>query len=503
MNWADQLSPAWLDADGFAVANQTYYHRLNGAVRDFLNLAGAEASACFERMFTEIGKSPLLGLSAIGGLIGLSAYVKALWELHHAGILDSDVIALGDIADIALRIAVPFSALAVCAALLMLTWTQCLRRDHRHTGWYAFVTLLLAAIFFVFYRFYAWIPGSPAVLLAYSFVVMGSLAIIPVLFLIWFGLVQPGVNRDDRLQSYVLNALRFCADPRMLLTIFVAICLVLIVWPEISVLDFDDSSTAHEPRALELTTGGPVLLVGPVARLSRGWVVRQIVPGVLRAPGDEEHDLLAISPTGVACLRDLTPNEEQALAAGRIPLLARECAKKPEESKPEPATWASVADYATRALGCPTDTFRVGAPPAILHQFLHDEPKDVALPKDVGTLLRVPAEALNVSGLPVADRRLPADSSASNNDSYGKPDRAKAWVLGFASIEGDPAHNLDLSSRRARWLRQELINGETWPGISPDRIEYRGLGVTFLSGVNSAKEVDSERIAIAFVCRES
>ena len=112
----------------------------------------------------------------------------------------------------------------------------------------------------------------------------------------------------------------------------------------------------------------------------------------------------------------------------------------------------------------------------------------------------MPAEEFTGVGLPSGLGRSTEPSVSYIGKYLEKEELGKAWVLGFASVVGDPSHNLDLSARRAQFLRQNLIKSGQISAVLAERIEYRGLGATFLSGMTSPSDVESDRIAIAFLC---
>src|SRR5438477_61812 len=97
-----------------AAVSQTYAERvalvrakLEGPVERYLAQPGEEARACFHKIFDSFGESPLLGLSALGGLVAIFAYAKALWELDSYGVDAAALISAGDVGDFSVRLSVP------------------------------------------------------------------------------------------------------------------------------------------------------------------------------------------------------------------------------------------------------------------------------------------------------------------------------------------------------------------------------------------------------------
>jgi hypothetical protein len=494
-----------MEDDELPTSVDQHYRRLKSLVAEFLDLSGLEARACFSRMFSEVAESPLLGVSTIGGMVGLCAYIKVVLELGVAKIGDSDVVSVSDIADFAARIAVPFVVLSIGIGILTLAWTACLILDHRKTLKFSTVMAAILVLLFLPFGWFLWSSGgNPGTSINIFFLSLAILALLPCAWLIRAGLRRPGVKTDDEVQRDLLIVLRAIADPRTLLLVFAGICISLVFSKQISVLDFDQSTIARvsslgQPaiHVVELSKTGDAMVVTSIARLSRGWIVRRLTPT------SSESDILIINSSEIACVRDLTMEEQSAIRQGRLMPIFRQCAKKADDPKRDPNAGASVSDYATRVLGCKSNTFSRGASPVVMYRFNTDEPpdlKNISAVADDHQLFIVPAEEFTGAGLPGGLGRSTEPSVSYIGKYLEKEELGKAWVLGFASVVGDPSHNLDLSARRAQFLRQNLIKSGRISAELAERIEYRGLGATFLSGMTSPSDVESDRIAIAFLC---
>jgi hypothetical protein len=234
-------------------------------------------------------------------------------------------------------------------------------------------------------------------------------------------------------------------------------------------------------------------------------------------PTENESPMLVVATTDVACVREPTSKERVNAASGKLIPLSNQCTAKAVtlnhdtlSSNGDVGNWGSVDDYATRELGCDSKTFAKDSKPVRAYYFSFGVPRadyDAVSFSDKN-VVSIPALEFTKLGLPPfrgAQANPNSDLPGLLNE-LGDDKGGKIWVLGFASIAGDPSKNFDLSARRARALRQLLVRaGKAMPlsQAIAERIEFRGLGATFLAGMASPNDLASERVAVAFLCHFS
>jgi hypothetical protein len=557
--------------------------RTDAPVKLFLNLPAKEADARFRKMFVTLGKHPIVGVGALGGLVALFAYAKALAELNDIGLQSTGLLAAGDIADFASRFAVPFVLTVAAFISLVLVWTDMLKADHRRPGkfllallpgmigliftyagyfWWVdlhptdsfaptslekqictfgvpLIGLLLVSLllFFLsrvvfqsgaphppgtriaalalalvaFGAWYWWIQGEvrlqlPELLFAAAFVA----AIVPALPLMLAGM-EPGVEKDQRWQYGLLEALRWVSTAFGLLVVFSILATILLFSASVSVLAVR-KDLVHRPagghlRVIESKQTEPILINPGFVRLSSVWIVDRVsvlsqspapaaLPGapVRAGPASTMSAWWIVTPGDIACVRFAT--KEDLSPAPTPP--KRLCSTSPNKTAPQfPDN--SIASYAIRMLGCAPDTFKEDASAWVV-RFKQDEPRTVLTGRLEEGSWSIPVSFLGLPGLQGVRTlpREPDSTKAGLLERLQKEKPSSIWVLGFASTEGKPAHNLNLSERRAARLR-EVLKSEL--PKEEKRIKARGLGEDTYPGIFAVQESETDRIAVAFLCR--
>lgn len=497
---------------------------LRKPIDQFLELPGDEAGASFKRIVSNIGEHPLIGVSALGGLVSVFAYIKALRELRHLGIHSAGLVSTSDIGDFAARLAVPFILLVVAFIVLVLIWATTLQSDHRRKLRFTFTVGVPVALFVILYFAFcglaplwldldagfgdalksAWknshntplgvfrVVWPPDDLISGIFLIALVCAVVPAIGLLVAGL-KPGVYEDDRVQLGVLTVLRKVSTPTGLLVIFSLLGVVLLFTDRVSVLplqpDPSAGAQATADKILESKQSHLPMLIKPrFARLSTVWLVQSAA---------EDSSWFLIASGDVACIRALVPATEKKPYSK----LCNNPPPPPEAARNLPI---SIARYASTLFGCNAANFE-SKTRALVIRFARDEPR--AKPPITSTPPRlwwVGSDALTYPGLAMLG--IPSESPVANADPLIEKlqkDKGTIWVLGFASSEGGLSHNRDLSQRRAQYLLKEVQ--KRVPAL-PDgkeptaNIKYRGLGADALSGLLGVQYAPEDQIAVAFWC---
>lgn len=494
---------------------------LDRPTSQYLLLPSEEAKACWARMFLNLGKHPLLGLGALGGLLGLIAYAKALLELGRMGLADDGLIGTSDVSGFTARLGVPFILLVLMYAGFSRALVELLTRDHRNPRRFAaFVLLGCVLIVLPFGLLFLWSdPLSVGSLAAPS--AFAALCCIAVL---GFGLalLRAGqiteIATDDSVQRAVLSLLRFGASVQGLLLVFVVLGFGLLFatngvsalfWreaPEIShlssgrptgedqlwPLDSDRGAWNSKRRIVEMKWEIPISTGPSVTRLGGRWIVfpeNEPAPGALPWRDSNPSAWVALSAEDVACIRPRGRENEPRLLCRKPPTDPVEPGK--------PIGQASIGGIASQVLGCEPQALR-DTTDVLLTQFLRDLPRsenDLAI---VGAWM-IPGSDLFEPGIPIVK-----DSQRASDEQIQGFVRTyevgEMWVLGLSSAPGTPTYNLDLSERRALVTRKRLAQHLSSPALSAN-LKTLGMGehpVADLTGVQGAKE---HQVSVAFACK--
>jgi hypothetical protein len=474
---------------------------LSGAVLDFLNLPRKEAWAYFKRMLDNVGTHPLLSIGALGGLVGLFAYAKALKELDRLGLSPIGLITSGDITDFALRLAPAFLLSCVAAISIVAFWVVALACNQRKAWSFAGALAGCGGLVLLVYKWLVeWTP-PPDYLQADSLgIVLGSaslVVLVPVAMLFWAGRKR-GVRDDDVWQQRILKALGMLSDGRGLLLLFTALGLALLGTERFSVLFAKGFSRLAQGQPLVLETKlfqDPILIYSSFSRLSSVWIIRRY--DVATPDADSAAAPWSIvASSEVACVRTRTKSEQESQT------LTNSC------TNPRPATAFmpdTIAGYATALYRCERPSFSDQRRIAVMRFATNAPESDAAIDDAIvaGPLLQSTAEKLAVPGLMgllAAEQREPVDivdALRSNPDTH-------MVVLGFASTTGRSANNADLSQRRALALKRSLVAAAGITDVATagleDRIRYRGLGDGLLSGLFGVQGAIRDQVAVAFLC---
>jgi hypothetical protein len=504
------------------VASRSYQQRvaplaeaLARPVDRFLQQPGDEARACFQKIFDSFRDSPLLGLSALGGLVALFAYAKAVLALEDFSVDGAALISAGDVADFAIRLAVPFILLVVALAAVVGGWIAILWWDHRRGARYwcspvAFLALLAASL--VLLALWAPPDGRKWGVVLAAIALGAGVLVIPAGFLAYVGR-KDGVKWDDRLQRCLLFVLRGFAHPLGILAGFAVLGLCLLEMTSTSVL-FDRglsasasssaSGCSDDLMVLEAKSYPlPVVVRKRMARLGSMWLLERVEYGkpnpnqscYIRAAVPQ---WIMLRQDDVTCVRPFDVGES-------VKGFKREC---PNEvgTRPPPVVVSappeSIAEYAHRILGCDDQAFEDPSVNSLVAKFRTDEPETTSgALRSAATIAKefrsLPMPRLRVLGLGALREATssPVGFSSGWRLNEGNP---VIWVLGFASIAGRSSSNEDLSERRAFAVKKAIERAAL---LDPNLIKYRGLGSNLIAGTASPQQSEEEQVAVAFVCR--
>lgn len=281
----------------------TVYVQLEQPVERLLQQPGEEARTCFKKIFDAFGESPLLGLSAIGGLVALFAFAKAHLELDTDLVDAVGLISAGDVADFSIRLSVPFALLVGAAAALVGGWILLLTLDHRRPLVYVPAVLAVEIAYLLcLYLFFNRAPNHSNPLLAQSLglaALGGSLLLlVPAARLVYLGQTK-GIIADDRFQRGILFGL-----PALLFGLFAFLGVCLLAIPDLSVL-FDrglptywkDGRACYNDLLLMEVKSyrAPVVIRKRMTRLGSMWLVQRV--DVLPGSRIKEECEQAVGPT--------------------------------------------------------------------------------------------------------------------------------------------------------------------------------------------------------------
>jgi len=530
---------------------------LEAPVARFLAQPSEEARACFQRMFNSFGESPLLGLSALAGLVALFAYAKAVFELDNAYIYGAAFIAASGLGDLAVRLSVPFILRLASLVVLIGGWIMLLRLNHRHSALFWPVVFGFVLLFGASVLLFSWWshPYSGIVVLGSFIALSVALLLLPALLLFHFG--RTGGLVDDRVQRVLLQVLSWFTDPAGVFLTLVLLGVCVLSTPGLSVL-FDPGLPAPTevhgplcPREFGILESKiyakPVPIRRRLARLGDVWIVqradipktadidpkycggesaRRGVPAdkkeLTQSGGSESEAVglhwVVLRQDDVTCLRDFDAKEWRDG-------LARQCLSEPSAMPPPPSppppdgppptnpppptpslsAPASIARYAEVFLGCREQPFEdPSSPPALVMHFNTGKPASRAEAlrwrlSPAGELASVALSRLKEPGLDGV-RDIQATGPQMESPFHGWKSLAPTevvWVLGFASIVGQPSSNENLSERRALALK-ELLGARL--ALDESAVKYRGLGASLMSGRASPQQNPAEQIAVALVC---
>jgi hypothetical protein len=501
--------------------------RLRTPVRRFLQQPGSDAKALFEKIFNAFSQSPLLGLSALAGFVGLFAYAKALRELETIPVYVGSLISAADVTAFGVRLAVPFVLLALAGAAVVFGLIAILAIDHRNErDWYWGLTITAVISCGGLLTLYAlWVaPGAleglglVAVWLIVSAVLLGWAR-----RLYKYGRT-PGIKRQDEFHRKLLRVLGRIAHPGMLLLGVLLVGLYLTVVSNYSIL-FDpplgkwsrDSlcsnllvlvtkSPADRILVDRATALGSILLVQKVDGSVTQWQNSGACSGSLRKKSandraaDPRHWLI-LQAADVRCMGPLAAERECELANPPRP---------PGNPPPPPVTPppiargpASIAQYAQTFLGCGPASFET-TDKALVFNFSEGHPGNAPGKRRwIHRFRTVPMSALSLPGLDgvrgdMGDKEHPEEFVRRAVTSYP---REKLWVLGFASVSGRSSSNADLSENRARVVLEYLRHFPTEFPAGSIGGRTRGLGANLFSGLGRAQQDAGEQLAVAFLCR--
>lgn len=500
---------------------------LQHPVRRFLEQRGDEAMACFHSIFNAFAEFPLLGLSAIAGLVGLFAYVKALLELHGDQLYAGSLITAGDVTDFAVRLGVPFVLLMCAIAALIAGLIAILALNHRNRPKkYWLFTIAALVIFGLCLALYAfWIDVSlweEAWLI--TVFVAGTVTLGYLAGRLYRMGRTPGIANQERFQRSLLDVLQVIANPGGLLMLLGAVGLYLALSQTsvlfdraLSALDLRTTATLCPEELSFLETkffDRPLVIRKRMARLGSLWVLQSSTAmskgpmkscnrgTVAQEPTVEVKQLtwVYLRSEDLSCVRPFDMAEWESKAGA-----TRHCATlKPVEPPPNPQARApgSIADYAKLFLDCDPDTLGVGVGVghAFVFHFPLGEPKDSAAIRHWlrqshnASIHIVPTSELGKHGLEGVRSVGEGEIDLTNFQRDTSDPTRKFWILGFASVVGHSTKNQDLSENRARAVAG-LINPQG------SQSHARGLGAALMSGTASPAEDDSEQIAVAFECR--
>lgn len=507
--------------------------RLEGPVHRFLEQPGAEALACFQKIFNSFAESPFLGLSALVGIVGLFAYAKALLELEKAHLYIGSLMSASDVTTFAIRLGVPFVLLALASAAVVFGFVTILTRHRRGTGSYwafTIVALILCTAFLLLYVTWVQVGRSElGLLFAGWFIVWSSLVIMAA----WLYRAdrKPGIKGADRLQRGLLRALHVIAQPGALLLAIIAIGLYLTAFNGSSIL-LDPAAGQWLPSAQnvqpEASCASRLLVVAvksldqpiiaaritelgsmvAVQKVDRGVCSEAPQPNEKSWPDPDQGRWLVFRPEEVTCVRRYDPSKKNAGCAPvgtSQPLPESPAPSVPGRSlsklSPVPQSAANVARYAQRFLNCDPAPFQ--RRDALIFNFDAGHPG-----KSPGMRTWKHAfRTVSMAALEAPDLDGVRGSEGDKEDlvdflrGAGSP-HERLWVLGFASVSGRSSLNEDLSENRARvvldYLRHSYreFSGRNLGG------RYRGLGANLFSGLGNTQQDAGEQIAVAFFCRD-
>lgn len=507
---------------------------LQRPVSRFLEQPGAEALAYFQKMFNAFAESPLLGLSALAGIVGLFAYAKALLELERSKLYIGSLISASDVTAFAIRLGVPFVllALAVGAVVFGLVMILALsQRDERGAYWgFTITAVIFCGLFLLTYG--AWVQAGRierwTLFLAWSF---ASAILIGVALNLYEYGKDPGVEDEDMLQRRLLSVLHFITLPGPLLSAIVVIGLYLTVPPHSSILFDPLFPWSITPRASSRAKGLMVvvaksiaqpIVAGRITEIDSLVAVQEVGPRVVSGTAQSQdvqgapERWLVLQSADVRCVGPLnaqsecgltdsskaapSSNPHQELTSHRSPGLRQD--EQPLSGLAPPP--ASIALYAETFLDCDAASFRDSYGTALVFNF--SKGQHVIMEREqrgrkMDSFTVVPVSNLSepdlegVRGLKGVKR----DLLAFLREGTAHP-QERLWVLGFASVSGRPSSNADLSQNRARTVLRYL------EGVNPKFYldgRYRGLGANLFSGLGSSQEGSNDRIAVALFCRNS
>jgi hypothetical protein len=467
---------------------------LSESILEFLDLPRQEALAYFMRMLDNVGTHPLLSIGALGGLLGLFAYAKALAELDALKLSPVGLITSGDITDFALRLAPAFLLSCVAALSIVGFWVVALAFNHRKAWTFAAALAACGALlWFAYTALIEWAPPHNYWQLDWlGFGLAGALLLVlfPIVMLFVAG-QRPGVQDEDVWQRFILRSLRVLSDGRGLLLLFIALGLGLLGSERFSVLFAKGAPPLPQEPSLVLETKlyeHPIPIDATFSRLSTVWIVRRITGNA--APWS------IVASSEVACVRSQTPLEQGTKS------LTNAC------TNPRPATAFlpdTIAGYATTFYRCERNSFSDQRSIAVMtfETGVPTTPAAIGAAIVKERLRRSTAEKLAVPGLVGllhAQEQPPSELIKALRDDPA----ANVVVLGFASTAGRSSNNDDLSERRAIALRRSLLTAagyqEPESANLQDRVPYRGLGEGLLSGLFGVQEAVRDQVAVAFLC---